>query len=912
MNSFSDPSQAFQIIGGTLISYQGKAEELRIPEGVTEIAGGAFWGMNTLQRVIFPDSLTEIGWRAFSGCANLETLIFPPHLRRIGEQAFSGCLRLGKIVIPESLKAIEDFAFLDCVLQEIVFPPEIEADLGRHAFSGCTYIGGQSFRTVTEVRNGVLKGCSGLAPLCRSIPIPEGIHTIGEGAFYGCANLREIRIPASVTRIAESAFYGCRNLQEIHFPEKLEVIEKEAFRDCTGLKRVVLPPGEVRFGDSVFQGCVGLADAAGFLSVKTRLFHYYGKEEQVHIPDGITRVENFAFSGLTGMRSVDLPAGVIRIGDYAFDGCADLQEIRIQDGLIEIGNGSFRGCRNLKTIDFPDGLQRVGERAFLGCRNLLRVRFPDSVQDLEWGIFEDCPGLLSITAPDRFLPAFIAAARREKRTELLLMLLAEQEEKRGTQPRKEGPAAGTREEPLSTMSPESRLAADVLELSRNRLLVAIRTLDAALNRLPLVASTETAGIGTDGFRILYAPPYVLRSYQTERNRIVRELLHLALHCLFRHMFLHTLVEPKSWDLACDIAVEAVIGELALPATFCTGDDEKKKLLKELSNKLGTLTAEKLYRFLLEKEGEEERVQALETAFRGDDHRFWYRQEDRLGATSVAEKTGGDRANEAADPAFMKELSRPADLTLAFQPRPAAEAAWKQLAEQLLLELELQDDRPGTEAGTLVKTLHDLSRKPRSYAEFLRKFAVYGESVKVNEDEFDYIYYTYGLKLYERMPLIEPLEYKEEKKIHDFVIAIDTSGSTSGKLVRRFLEKTFQILTDSGSFFHRTNIHVIQCDTAIQEDRVIRNQEDLEKFQEELTVKGMGGTDFRPVFRYVEQLIDRKEFHDLRGLIYFTDGYGTFPKQKPPYQTAFVFLDEDYREADVPSWAIRLVLKPDEI
>lgn len=75
-------------------------------------------------------------------------------------------------------------------------------------------------------------------------------------------------------------------------------------------------------------------------------------------------------------------------------------------------------------------------------------------------------------------------------------------------------------------------------------------------------------------------------------------------------------------------------------------------------------------------------------------------------------------------------------------------------------------------------------------------------MKLNPDEFDYNYYTYGLTLYENMPLIEPLEYKEVKRIREFVIAIDTSGSTSGSLVQTFVQKTYNILKSTESFFQR--------------------------------------------------------------------------------------------------------------
>ena len=63
---------------------------------------------------------------------------------------------------------------------------------------------------------------------------------------------------------------------------------------------------------------------------------------------------------------------------------------------------------------------------------------------------------------------------------------------------------------------------------------------------------------------------------------------------------------------------------------------------------------------------------------------------------------------------------------------------------------------------------------------------------------------------------------------------------------------------------------------------------------------------------METLRRQKALTNLKGLIYFTDGYGVFPEKKPDYHTAFVFLDEEYNNPNVPAWAIRLVLQKDEI
>ena len=148
-------------------------------------------------------------------------------------------------------------------------------------------------------------------------------------------------------------------------------------------------------------------------------------------------------------------------------------------------------------------------------------------------------------------------------------------------------------------------------------------------------------------------------------------------------------------------------------------------------------------------------------------------------------------------------------------------------------------------------------------------------MKINDDEFDYIFYTYGLRLYENMPLIEPLEYKEVKRIREFVIAIDTSGSVAGDTVQRFVQKTYNILKSTESFFSKINLHILQCDASVQEDVKITSQEDFDNYLKTMQIKGLGGTDFRPVFSYVDRLIGQNEFQNLKGLIYFTDGFGTF-------------------------------------
>ena len=93
---------------------------------------------------------------------------------------------------------------------------------------------------------------------------------------------------------------------------------------------------------------------------------------------------------------------------------------------------------------------------------------------------------------------------------------------------------------------------------------------------------------------------------------------------------------------------------------------------------------------------------------------------------------------------------------------------------------------------------------------------------------------------------------------------------------------------------------------------ISSQKDLDAALQGMTLKGFGGTDFRPVFDYIDRQRSMGELRQLKGLLYFTDGCGTYPQRKPDYETAFVFLENEGNQYEVPPWAIKLTLEPEEL
>lgn len=450
----------------------------------------------------------------------------------------------------------------------------------------------------------------------------------------------------------------------------------------------------------------------------------------------------------------------------------------------------------------------------------------------------------------------------------------------------------------------NKLAADILRLSRNTLLVNLRFLDAALNQLePL--PVEGLTLATDGESLAYDPAHILRMYKEERSSVVRAYLHMVMHGVFRHMFVHTLVDHHIWDLSCDIAVEYVISGLGLRAAATSRTLLQESEFGRLKKEIKQLTAEKIYRYYLDRQPSPQKIAELRGAFYADDHSIWYMSEEQR-AKALGKPVSGEVSLEEGDGDGEGEGESPAFGV------SAAEERWSEISHRMQMDMESFSKQQGDRAGGLMQNLREVNREKYDYTAFLKKFAVRGEAMKINDDEFDYVYYTLGLRVFGNMPLIEPLEYKDVKRIREFVIAIDTSGSVAGEQVQTFLQKTYNILMSTESFFSKINVHIIQCDATIQEDAKITKQEEFDEYLKNMKLHGFGGTDFRPVFSYVDWLREQKEFQNLKGLIYFTDGWGTFPAEKPAYETAFVFVDDGQNNYDVPPWAIKLVLQKEEI
>ena len=417
------------------------------------------------------------------------------------------------------------------------------------------------------------------------------------------------------------------------------------------------------------------------------------------------------------------------------------------------------------------------------------------------------------------------------------------------------------------------LAGNVMELARDEILMSFRFLDRSLMELKTEMRPGLEGVSSDNSVMYYDPVYILKASQRDFKMPARILFHVLLHHIFAHPFTGEKTDAVLWDLACDIAVESVIADLHEPCITLDSDLSSAGMLKVLREDIGPLSAEKIYKYFRKNPMTMSRILEYERAFKRDEHDLWHSSSE--GEIIISEEE------------------------------------WKKIARQVLAEIKNFSEK-GSAAESLERNLAEGAAVKYDYTKLLEHFVVMGENLHLSDDEFDYIYYTYGLEKYNGMPFIEPLEYRDEKRIRDFVIAIDTSASCSGETVRKFIRHTFDLLKKSESFFRKINIHIVQCDSEVKSDDRITDIGELDRFLDGMKLFGGGATDFRPVFSYVNELRENREFDDLRGMIYFTDGYGIYPEKKPDFDVIFAFLNEDPGRMSPPAWSMKAVIEEEEL
>jgi len=384
--------------------------DLVIPSGVTSIGYNAFYGCSGLKSVTISEGVTSIGYNAFYGCSGLERVTIPSSVTDISCGAFSGCSWLTEMTIPfvgESVSATG----LSSLFGDIFGNSSYTGGTATYMYyssssESATYYIPSSLKTVTvlggQLKYGAFSGCSRL----ESVTIPSSVTSIGDRAFSGCSGLESVTIPSSVTSIGARAFEGCSRLKSVYYDGTLEQWLAISFGSnpcCNGsdlyiqgnkITDLVIPEGVTSIGDYAFSGCSGL--------------------ESVTIPSSVTSIGSSAFYGCSGLKSVTIPSKVTSIGDCAFSGCSGLESVTIPSSVTRIRSDAFKGCSRLKSVYYDGTLKQWLAMSFDSydcnpCCNesdlyiqgnkITDLVIPEGVESIRWYAFRGCSGLESVTIP---------------------------------------------------------------------------------------------------------------------------------------------------------------------------------------------------------------------------------------------------------------------------------------------------------------------------------------------------------------------------------------------------------------------------------------------------------------------------------------------------------------------------------
>lgn len=260
-----------------------------------------------------------------------------------------------------------DFSFSLTYLESVVVPSTVE-EIGENCFSPLnnkpfktdkdTYLNTLGHGAMLSIENPNYKDFT--SPL-KEISLPNGLISIGAGAFSCCTALEKINLPDSVQAIGSAAFFNCISLKgEIIFPKSLCEISSSAFSNCTSITKFVINSSLQELPSWLFENCTSL--------------------ESIEIPDNISLLGQYCFAGCISLRDLTLPSEILWVPSHCFENCTSLEEVILPDSICGIESSAFKGCSSLKTISIPSTIDVIERAAFEGTPWLETA--PDTINDI--------------------------------------------------------------------------------------------------------------------------------------------------------------------------------------------------------------------------------------------------------------------------------------------------------------------------------------------------------------------------------------------------------------------------------------------------------------------------------------------------------------------------------------------------
>ncbi len=371
------------------------------------------------------------GEGVFAECIKLKSMVLEEGVQHIPDKFAFGCSSLERVALPDSLKSVgrhpwEGTLFLEQFRRSRTERQQPEADRNQQQEVG---------RELQRQQNILWDG----QHLEGEVWIPDSVRIVAGGAFYGNRKVTEIHLPEGVQFIGAAAFKGCCKLHRVWLPTGIKCLEAEVFAGCSELEEIFVAsdlPGTGRtaeeesgpaweeigerafyqcrklkglrlervkwFGKEALAGCILLkrSETAVNPKIGERAFEntLFYEENDKENKDGIVIIGNVIVDGGTWSGQDSLPEGVTGIAPYAFSGNRGMTKLILPDSLQWIGEGAFFGCSGLCAVVFPQGLHRIGARAFEKCISLQEIE--SSVRQAGQCAFSGCISLRRAEFPN--------------------------------------------------------------------------------------------------------------------------------------------------------------------------------------------------------------------------------------------------------------------------------------------------------------------------------------------------------------------------------------------------------------------------------------------------------------------------------------------------------------------------------
>lgn len=378
-------------------------KRIEIPESVTYLGSNMFFRCNELEEAIINAQITSVEEYSFYQCGNLRTVVLPPTLRIIHDWAFSSCISLQSIDIPEGVTEIGDVAFSGYGFTSVIIPNSVRtlgagcfqgskltsvvigtglSEIPDDCFSGSELTSVTLPDNVTSLGEEAFGGCASLA----EVNIGKGLKQIKDKCFAE-SGLKSVSLPSNVTSIGVEAFANCASLATVDFGSGIREIPENCFRS-SGLTEITLPESVTTVGEWAFAGCVSLRSltVCGPKTFDESAFNIYKTTTDyinVYIDDLTDWCERTTFANkyaspfYTGggdvpsslyvngelVENLVIPDGMVKINDYTFNDCGSIKSVVVPDGVVSIGTYAF-SCPEMAKATIGKNVNTIGNYAF--------------------------------------------------------------------------------------------------------------------------------------------------------------------------------------------------------------------------------------------------------------------------------------------------------------------------------------------------------------------------------------------------------------------------------------------------------------------------------------------------------------------------------------------------------------------